>query len=69
MLEDVHLAITLYTPEKYRAELNDTIFRYLYHLLPKITDHDNRSTIVKSKITNFATSEENLHIMIVWINR
>lgn len=32
----VHTAINVYSPEKYRSELNSQMFKYIYNLIPKI---------------------------------
>lgn len=68
VLDDIFMAIAVYTPERLRGELNDTMFNFLYGLLTKIPEkEENRITIVKSKIVNFASSEENILRLIRWM--
>ena len=58
VLDDIFIAISVFTPEKLRGELNDTVFNFLYGLLAKMPEkEENRITIIKSKIINFASSE------------
>lgn len=65
VLEDVETAIDLYTPSKFRSKLHDSIFSFIYGLLPTLpAERENRITILKSKMNNFSVSEESILTMV-----
>lgn len=54
----VHTAINTYTPEKFREELNSTMFKFTYSLLTTLDkEQQNRLTILKGKLLSFAKTE------------
>jgi hypothetical protein len=45
------------------------MFKYLYQLLLKVPKEEtNRLTIINNKIVNFASSDENVNLMLKWVN-
>jgi aminopeptidase N len=64
----VNAAINSYTPEKYRDELNSSMFRFIYNLIPETQDQQNRLTILKGKLTSFAKNEEDKKTILKWKN-
>jgi hypothetical protein len=63
----LYTAINIYTPRKYREELNQQAFDFLLSLVPKIPqDQENRLVIVRSKIAQYATSEKSKQILLQW---
>ena len=68
VLDDVETAIDLYTPSKFRSKLHNSIFNFIYGLLPAVPVlRENRITIVKSKMNNFASSKESIMTMVRWL--
>lgn len=63
----VSTAINTYTPEKFRPELNSKMFDFIYKLLPELPkDNQNRITILKGKLVNFAKTDEQKLTLLRW---
>jgi hypothetical protein len=46
------------------------MFKYIYELIPKIgADKQNRIVILKGKLVSFAYSEEEIKIILNWLNK
>jgi hypothetical protein len=66
VLDEVHITINSYTPRKFRAELNSKIFSFVYEQVVKQKE-DNRVTILKNKLLDFAVSQEHKIIVLRWL--
>jgi len=66
VLEEAYVTINSYTPRKFRAELNSRIFNFIYDQVVKQKE-DNRVTILKNKLLNFAISQEHKHVVLRWL--
>jgi hypothetical protein len=65
----VHTAINHYTPQSKREELNSRMFKFIYDLIPKVhPDQQNRIVILKSKLVNFAYTNEEKTLLLDWMN-
>jgi hypothetical protein len=63
----IHASITAYTPNTHRIELGNIAFNLLLDLIKNTSaDNKNRIVILKSKLPNFAMSDENKKILIDW---
>ena len=60
-------SINSYTPIPLRGDLNAAMFKFIYELIPKIpAAQQNRIVILKSKLPNFAHSNEHKKVLLLW---
>ena len=65
--ENAYAAINVYTPRKYRVEMNTRIFYFILNLIPQIdSKQENRLIVLRQKLCEFASAEVAVKILLAW---
>lgn len=65
--QNAYNSINVFTPRKYRMELNTRMFYFILNLIPQIdSQQENRLIVLRQSLCDFAFGELAVRILLAW---